>query len=354
MSHLEDYDMVMVARSPNQSAAPTLTEVDRFNAVNSIYFEESLNREGNAVISLDPRKQSETIKSRLRDLAVNPSELAIYRGSTKLWQGPITVPQVQGQTLVLNAKGLFYYTKYMQLESTLSFSSVDQWQIARDLIDHYQSLDYGDYGIDVSAVTTSGVTRTRNYTFDEVHVIYDRVIELAEVNNGFDFDVSVADRSLQMYASKGSDLSATVKIDVRPITDANVFWSVAAGEIASEAIAVGYSDDESYLIGTASNTGLRSTFGRCSISDSFSGITSQTTIDDKATKMIAERGEQLFRPGPSLFTVTSVEVDSFFVGDTVEYSYDVGLGLQTFDRRVLRKAVRINPNGHEFLDVEFD
>ena len=353
------YDVVLVASTPVELSAHTFTDVGRINAPNSISFENTLNRDGNAVVSLDPFKQSDAVKTQLRTLDTNPCEIAIYKDSSLWFQGPVIVPQVQGRTLVLNAKGMFYYTKYMIPEVDLTHTLVDQWIIARGLIESYQDLAYGNYALDVSAVTTSGVTRTVDYIAADLHVVFDAIIDLAETDNGFDFDIGVhateagTHRVFRLYASKGSDLSGSVKFDVRPITDPNVHWSVTAGNIASEARTIGYGEDDSFITSNKSNTALRVSFGRCSVGESYYDVSSQGQLDDKAQGLVDERAVQLFKPGPSLFAVTNVGIEDFDVGDTVEYSYDVGLGVQTFDRRVLRKRVRINPKGQEFMDVEF-
>lgn len=350
------YNVSVVHRSPNQLTAPTLTELGPVYA-SGLSWGEELSREGEATATTTPETLSEDITDQIVEALDNDSdvpglELWIRRGSTLVFQGPLVGLQVQGEDVSwsLVARGPLYYLRYMFLResATLEFDGVDQHTIAETLIDDWQSLDYGNYGLDLSQITASGTTRDRTYAAGDN--VYQRVTELGAVDGGFDIWVN-ADREV-MLGTKGSDLTGSVVLDRRGITDAGLAVSFAAGDLASEAYGRN-TDDESPLSSEQSDTTLRQSFGRSGVAGSFDGVTAQSTMDDHAQALLDSRTRPLVSPTPQLIPVDGAGVDDFGTGDTVVFAPRIGISGLSLERRVLKKSVTVSDDGTESIGVEF-
>jgi hypothetical protein len=152
-------------------------------------------------------------------------------------------------------------------------------------------------------------------------------------------------------ASRGSDLSASVVLDRRGVVDPGVAVSKAAGGFASTVFAS--SSGDTVLTSTATDTTLRQSFGYWGHAETFDSVTVQGTLDDHADRMLADRNRAMFVPSPTVIPVSGSSPVAFDPGDTIEFSYDFGVGLVTVQRRVLRKTVSVGEEGQEDLGVSF-
>lgn len=351
---MTDYELVAVARTAQASGPPTLVEVGPIVAP-TITWTRELNRAGSIGFSCTPDNLDEAVRGRFADLGNQPTEVWLYRDGTRVAASYVAGYQIQGETqgtLSVIAPGILGYLQYMMVDADLTFSGVDQATIAKTLVDQWQSLPYGDYGIDTTAVAASGVTRARTYLAAEQHRVYDRLRELGQAANGFDVAVDSERRLVLSYPSQGSDLSQAVVLDGRNITDAGVVVSVAAGDVASEAFGLG-GDGITAITARASNTALRAKFGRSAVAESFDGVTAQATLDSHTQALLDARSTALFLPGPGLVPVADADVDDFGPGDVVTYEYDAGLGLQSGAFRVGTVEVTVNEDGVESMAVGF-
>jgi len=351
-----EYTVTVSARTPNASGVPTVTEIDELKPIGSLSYADDLYSEGEASLSVEPENLVQDIADRFKNLRATPCEINIFRNDDKMWCGPLLSAQVQGPTLSLNARGLLYYLRYMTLESDLLYTSLtDQYTIGKGLVDAYQVLPYGNYGIDTSSIGTSGITRIRSYPFRENQNVFERLTELAEVDQGFDLWIDPTTRQLVFVAMKGTDKTDTVFADSSNIDNPNVFWSVASDDIASEGIAVGVDDDGATpaVVGVKSNAAVRESWGRATAFTTAEDVTTQFTIDGYAQRLIDARNDQLFVPGPSVVPVVDGEPTDFETGDTITYSIRIGnLGLMNVERRVKARRVTVEEDGTEVMDLE--
>ena len=139
------YTLSVSSRLNASSGAPTVNEVGEVQPVEDISYADELDSEGEASFSVEPENLNIEVAARLRNLRALPCELNIYRNDIVIWRGPILSCQLQGPTLTINARGLLYYTRYMTLEGDLTYTGVDQFVIAKGLVDTYQALSYGNY-----------------------------------------------------------------------------------------------------------------------------------------------------------------------------------------------------------------
>ena len=347
------YLVTLVARTPQQTTGPTLVEVAPILDARGLQFEDELNRPGSARLTTDPATLPAAVQARLRDLKAAPCELWVERDGTRMFAGPLLGWSLSDDgNLQLTAAGLAYYLDYMFVAADQTFTATDQWTIARTLVDQWQDLDYGNYGIDVSAVTTSGVTRDRTYLASEENWVGDRIRELGAVINGFDHHVDPASRVLVLEASRGTDLTATVVVGVG-VTSPGLTASVAAGDIASEAFGRSTGDDGELLTSTAADTTVRSGFGRSAVSGTWNGISVQGTLDDHTGRLLTTRSKMLLTTEPDLIPIVGASVGDFAVGDTVVFDYDPGFGRITENRRIVRMRIQVADDGNETIALGF-
>jgi hypothetical protein len=351
------FEVVLVSRAPVISSSPTLTVINRL-VVDTISYTEELNRPGVATLGCPVRSLTSDVQARLIDMAALPSEVWIYAGSALVWAGEAQTLNIQGQTVELGCVGLLGYTFRMGVTADTTFTAVDQFTIAKTLVDNWQAQNYGNYGIDTSTVGTSGVTRDRAYLRNELHNVGQRITELGAVLDGFDLKVDPSTRKLVLTSpTQGTDLSASVFVDRRNIDSASIAMSIAPDDLVSDVSAAGSSaaadGGNTTLYSARSTSAVQTSYGRSWAGQSFSGISVLATLDGAGDAYLGSRNTQLFQPGVTIVPLVGCDIGDFHAGDTINYSYDAGLGLQTSNRRVSKLTVSVDPSGKQRLLVEF-
>jgi len=253
----------------------------------------------------------------------------------------------------LTARDYLFYVAYMVNVTGYSHAAVEQFTIAKNFVVDWQALSYGDFGLDTSGIGSSGVTRTREYPVEENENALEVMYDLGEADDGFDIHVDPITLALTFSnPTRGSDLSASVFFE-SGIESNDVKFSVAPEIIGSEAIGTGTRADseDTPFVKTVSDTGVRAAFGRTAVVV-VEEVEAQADLDAIVTKYGAERSTMLFVPGPAMIPVSDGRVQDFDVGDTITYSFDAGLGIQTGSFRVVRRTITPSDDGERF-SVEF-
>lgn len=347
----------LVARVPAASGPPALVEVDRL-VFDQLSYVDELNRPGSATVGCPVRSMSSAVKERLVDLAAFPSEVWVYRDSTVAWAGEVQTIGMRAQAVQLGCAGLLGYTHRMGVTADLTWTNTEQFAIARALVNHWQSLPYGHYGINTSSAVVSGVVRDRTYLQSELHNVGKRLEELGAVDNGFDLHVDAATRELVLsYPRRGLDLTDSVFLDARNIDSASVAMSVGPDDLVSDVSATATSQSTegagSKLYGERANTALRAAYGRSWGSATFDGVTQEATLIGHQDAYLAARTGQLFQPGVTVVPRAGARPGDFGPGDVVSYSYDAGLGLQSGEFRLAKVTVDVSDDGRQRLGAEF-
>lgn len=351
------FSAVLVARTPAAAGSPSLVEVDRL-VYDDLTYTDELNRPGSATLACPIGAMSDAVKERLADPALYPSEVWIYRDSDLVWAGPIETVAVSDQKVQIGCTGLAGYLWRMGLTTDLAFEQIDQFSIAAGLVNHHQALLYGDFGIETGRVGTSGVLRDRTYSRDELDPVGEMLTQLGAVIDGFDWHVDPDSRQLVLeYPQRGEDKTDLVFLDERNIDSASVSMSVAPDDLVTDVSATGTwadsvgSNNTVYLERT--NPGLRNQFGRSWAGVNFSSVSQTDTMEDHADAYLATRNRAMFQPGVTIVPRQGADVADFGPGDTVQYSYDAGLGRQTGDYRVAKRTVKIEAGGSQRISVDF-
>lgn len=349
-----EYELICVARIPQQSGVPLLMEIDPIDWTGLSYSDE-LSKASRLDVSVNISSLTEPVLQRLRALHANATELWLYRQGKKIFAGPLLGGQVQGESITLQSTGLLGYLRYMFVIANLDFVQIDQHLIAKGLVDHWQGLPYGNFGIDTSQVVPSGMLRDATYLYKELHNIGQRVEELGKRDGGFDIEVDPVTRQLVLWSpQQGVDRSTgpdALIFDARNITSGNILFSAAPGDVASDAIGTGTGQNDT-VYGQAFNDQLRATFGRTGVAASFDGVSEQSTIDAYVQGLVNARGEALLVPGPEVRTTTDADLADYNVGDTVAYTVSERLGVEGVFR-VRKRTVSVSKIGREKSAIEF-
>jgi hypothetical protein len=179
---------------------------------------------------------------------------------------------------------------------------------------------------------------------------------MGERDNGFELSIDPTSRRITMHTPRqGNDLSELIFFDRRNVGSAQVFASVAPGQIATDVVGTSSSTAAgTALTSAAANTAERATFGRAQLAQSWSDIRVQATLDDHTRRLADDYAAMRLSVSPQLIPVAGADVTDFDVGDQVTYSFDAGLGEITSVERVRTKQVSVSGGrAKEQLAVRF-
>lgn len=343
--------------TPAQSGPPTREVAAPLHSWTSLSIEDELSRDGRLDLSVPVDQLDADARPLLADPLRNPCEVTVTRNGHTIHAGPVWTVGLQGGTVSIHCKGLLGWLRFAvigQLTGDLDLEDTDQHQVVVDLIDAWQTLDYAHYGIDTTAVTSAGKTRTRRYPASQQREVYDAITRLADQ---WDLDVAVdpASRELQLWTPERSrDRTGEFWIDDANLDSADEQRTVAAGEVASYVDAISPADDEDTddLTATAVDQQLRAEAFLRAHALSERDLSVQSTLDDRAQAALEARDHVGWQPGPALSVVIDRDWDDVEPGDLVTYDFDAGLGRRTDTVRVVKRALSIDADGAETMSVE--
>lgn len=350
------YEVVVVGRVPAPFGPPTFDQVDPLDWA-KITWSSTLSRPQRLSVTCKTSTITEPVAQRLRNPDRLATELWVSRNGRRVFAGPLLGGARNGDELTLECGGLLTYLQWMIVNADLRFDQVDQFAITTALIDQWQNLEFGHFGIDTTAVGASGVLRDRSYVRNEIHQVARRVEELGAVRDGFDAEVDPTTRKLQLwYPGKGVDRSTgddAIVFDGRNIDDQNAMFSIGPADLASHAFGSGSkSGGDSTLWSEQFNADLRAAFGRAAITAAFSDVELQGTLDDHVGALLDARDQPLRAPGQKVRVPVDADLDAYDVGDTVSYELDDLLGIGGA-WRIRSRTVNVATTGSEAVDLEF-
>ena len=195
---------------------------------------------------------------------LNPGrhEIGVRRNREIVWKGPLLTfdepekPDDGPWTMTFGGEGLAHYLGRWYTTSRLTFNQVDQFTVGRQLVNHHQTKAGGDFGIDTTDTSLSGVLRDR--TYEREKNIGEAVEQLAAVENGFDFHVNPATRKLVFHYPRRGSRKPDLVWDERNIRSFSRRGD--SGEQASQMLGVGAGEGEDALRRSAQSSGAVSNF----------------------------------------------------------------------------------------------
>lgn len=352
-----EYAVTLVARVPAEIGPPTFAELGPLMP-SSFSYDGCLNGSGMFEGTSNVRALNDDIKQRLRDPLHYPSEVWIWRNDALVWAGPVLGIRVADGQATITARCLLAYIEYMVVPNDRTFADVEQFEIIARLIDDWQNLDYGNFGLDVSeylppGATTSGVVRSLGVLGIEKHSVGEIINTFAGINNGFDWYLEPATRKIKFaHPRKGIDLSSSVFVE-QGIEASEVSLSVAPGVVVTDAYGIGTGGDVS-LSSHQEALDAQASFGRVSGVVEIDGAVDQTTLNDATLSFLNSRQTALIVPGGTIKPTPEADVPSFGLGDTISWSHDPGLGRITGAYRVASKKITVSQGGAERMEIQFE
>ena len=232
------------------------------------------------------------------------------------------------------ALGFLSYFNHRRIRQTVTYTQVDQFAIAEDLIDTAQALDGGDIGVTTLGLI-SGFRRDRTYLASDVKNVREALLQLGAVENGFDLTITVdrdadgAPRKLLSlgYPHLGRPVAATGLVMEYPGNVIDYNWTRLGSNLATTVFAIGGQDPAAPQTGDpnvditlrsqADNTVLVGAGWPVLETDvSFTDVTQRPTLDAHAV------GEAIVRSGIQVVPTLKLYGDdppllSYQVGDFV-------------------------------------
>lgn len=346
------YNIVSVRRTPAQLTVPTYTELGPLYASTFSIKDYKTLVPSDAQFTVNMESLDEDTKEALRDLVAIPLEVWVYRDGVRIFAGPVVGGSIKGNQVTLVCRGRLIYLAYMLVETDKTFTAIDMFTIGAELVDDWQDQDYGNFGVLTASIGTLGTTRDFAVPgASEFPRVLDTLENLAK--GSFDIWQNASTGALEFAAARGTDLSATVAIE-RGIAETEAGFAIGPGLVASEVYAAGTSADQAPLTTSKSNATLRASFGRAGVGLTHDPVVDTSHLSDLADSDLAERGNFYFNPGGDLFEVREATYSNLEPGNTVEYSYDAGLGKQTLTPRIEKRQLSVGLDGTEKINVEFE
>ncbi len=271
------------------------------------------NRPGSISFTL-PLDHPKTIQANIEE---GVHEVVVERKDAVAFVGPVLTVKEDADILAVGGEGLMGHLRRMHITETLVFSAStdDQFDIARGLIEHHQDKGGGDFGIDTTAVTTSGRKRTRNYFREAQKKVYDAIVELSEVDDGFDFDFNPLTRGFDLFYPRRGRRRPDLVFDVRNIRkfdrrrDATGQGSQILGKFADE------------LIVTGQDSGAVAKYGLTQRVITHQDVSVVATATDHVTDAL-----RVWKDVPNLVVLTVNAIDpqlfTYGLGDEVKVKWD--------------------------------
>lgn len=326
--------------------------IGEFENFTDLKFNHALNRESdcNFKISLsDPKANSAMLQ-------VGRREVFIYRQedgtATKVWAGIMVnisgSLSEQDDKITVSALGYLSLFKQRVLTADRSFTATDAGLIAWTLIDESQSQTDGNFGITQGTIETS-VDRDRNY--DKYQNIYDLIVQLSEVENGFDFEITNAKEFNIYYPYRGDDLSENQILEwgknIKSISFAYDFT-----DPANEVIVLGAGQGDAMETSTRTDTTLRSDYKLRQKIVSYKNVEGQTFLDAKGDKVLNQSKLVLREYNIVQVSESDPEYTTLQMGDFVRVRISYG-GLEIDDVvRIIKITVNYQ-GGKEIVSYNF-
>lgn len=247
--------------------------------------------------------------------ALNRNEIVIYRDDSPISAGQIYYARplygVDRQVIDIRAVGWLELLAKRFTGAEVTYSGIDAGQIAWDAIDDSQNLTDGDFGITQGTIQAS-VNRDRTYYSKNIK---DLIIQLSEVQNGFDFEFTW-DKQFNVYYPKiGSRLTDVIFRFPGNIKEFS--FERDGTDMANEITTVGAGSGTDTLTATATDTSSRSTYKLRQDRRDFSDVIESATLTQHAEEELRVRRTFIDMPDIVLDGNRSPEFGSYNIGDEV-------------------------------------
>lgn len=323
--------------------------IEEITSWQSLAYWWELNRSGGCTISFNV----DDVKFNMSNLFPAIRYIDIFRGERKIWSGILS--EVSGEIdkisgiITLSFSGYLILLEKMEVNPAgRIFTDVDQGTILWTLIDDFQNLPNGGYGITEGNVAT-GVNRDRTYA--PFKNLYDAFIQMTEVINGCDLEIT-ENKVLNVYARKGKRLKAIVfEYPGKNVNGLN--FNFAMKDLINQANVIGCGEGDDLLYSVAHNIQSQMVYLLMQKSFVHSDVIIKDTLTEHARKYVEEYKDPTQIYGLDVRDTVDTALKSYATGDEVRLKISKGyLEIDTY-KRIKKLSVSVDQNEKESVGVDF-
>lgn len=276
----------------------------------------------------------------------------IFRGDTKIWSGILTA--VNGSIGDISGDITAHFTGYLWLLKKMfvspagkTISDTDMGSILWDLINDFQGLPNGSYGLTSGSIST-GVNKDRAYA--PFKNLYDIFHEMSEVENGADFEIT-SGKALNVYTNQGRRLNATVFEYGKNIE--KVYFGFNATDLVNNTFVIGSGEGDQLLYSVAHDIQSQEIYGLMQDTKIHPDVVRLDTLTEHAKEWTSTFKEPTQIYGLDVKASPDTTLGSYGIGDEIKIIINKGyLDIDTY-KRIKKLVVSVNDMEKEDIRVEF-
>lgn len=226
----------------------------------------------------------------------------IVWGTYLIWQAVVNIDEQGHISVSIQGATLESYLGHVEIREDLIYEGTDQLEIASDLIGSMQTQTHANVGLTVESAT-SGVPRDHSYLASEIATYGQRLKELADLDNGFEWMIHTSDpgtgarvREVQFgYPKLGS--AVTEHVFSQPGNVVSITQTIDAlrggtsYRARGESVSTDVSTTSVPLMSSPKNAAAYFTAGwlRLDVTKDYSTVKEVDTLNAYATRWAAER-----------------------------------------------------------------
>lgn len=284
-------------------------------------------------------------------------EIQLRIDDEPLWQGPIWRCKGNSQKVTFGCDGLLsYFERRYVTNTSLQYTSIDQFAIAFALLEYAQVGANKDLRIAGAAVANSGVVRSREYKREDHEQIFDLLQEFPGLTradtgakSGFDFDIDPVTRAFTPYhPQKGVRRGNLVLEYGRNVTDYDV--EEDGVNLTNRAYATGGSNGEVKFEENYLDAASAAEYGEMQAIISKGDEKDVTVLEQHAADYVRTHKVPIVNPSLSAVSVPVNLLGAIDTGDTMPVKIVKGRHNIAGDFRVGSIKWKVRPNT---LDLGF-
>lgn len=319
------------------------TPLGEFKNFRNLSFSRRLNNYGTCSFEIPIKDQKASDLVALRNYTVY-----IYRNDFLIWAGEQATREGYLDEVGNNWATITCFDWFEQLFSRytaqfLRYEGVDAGQIAWDLIDTTQGL--GTFGITEGTVQATQ-NRDRSYENDNIGEI---IINLANVINGFDFEINTS-RVFNVFTHIGVDRTNLVLEYGRNIQSIRITEDFT--NPVNQAIVLGSSGDfQAPIRVEQDDAASQAIYGLRQGLLTEMDTSEQTTLEEKGDSLNRKKSTPLFKTSMVLVPSSNPTIAQFALGDTLTLKVDNGIYNILGTYRVYEWKITVPTIDIEVLDL---
>jgi hypothetical protein len=300
-----------------------------------------LNDIGTATLNVHPLRPAATWLYNY----LNKCEVQVWIGNQLRWWGVPRSCSIGKKQLSFQCEDLLSHFVYRNVRATLTYTSIDQFNIGWNLMSYAQTGTNRDRRVVAGAYSPSGRVRSREYLRDEHPNILQALQEFPGLEGGFDFEIKIfgdGRREWWPYFPIKGNVYDELRLEWgRNIVD--IGGRKDGSEQGTEVWALGGTNGDIRFEAIYEDTGLSADYG---VLEKIVSEGTQNDVDwllDRATDEVAAYGEPVEIPELTVIDLENVPLDGVLEpGDIVPVVIDYG-ALQFNSNYRIIQITRVGP-----------